>query len=161
MLFLSIYNLSVYLQIGAGNGIRTHDINLGKVALYPWAIPASFNESFYSSFFYLCKKNFHSFGIFLITFCFKPNKNYPQYKIHIYFLNKLYTIMPYYIKHIILPLKMEQSCQKKTAKRVFKTRVLKKKPKRWRKIWKKENSRNRLWNQKKTKKRFSTQINFL
>ena len=25
---------------GAGDGIRTHDFNLGKVALYPWATPA-------------------------------------------------------------------------------------------------------------------------
>ncbi len=24
-----------FKKIGAGNGIRTHDINLGKVALYP------------------------------------------------------------------------------------------------------------------------------
>ena len=25
----------VFYRIGAGDGIRTHDINLGKVALYP------------------------------------------------------------------------------------------------------------------------------
>ena len=27
-------------SVGAGDGIRTHDIYLGKVTLYPWATPA-------------------------------------------------------------------------------------------------------------------------
>ena len=30
----------IYIKkFGAGDGIRTHDFNLGKVALYPWATP--------------------------------------------------------------------------------------------------------------------------
>ena len=29
-----------YKKVGADDGIRTHDINLGKVALYPWATSA-------------------------------------------------------------------------------------------------------------------------
>ena len=32
--------LSDYNDFGAGEGIRTLDFNLGKVALYPWATPA-------------------------------------------------------------------------------------------------------------------------
>ena len=32
--------LDFVVKNGAGDGIRTHDFNLGKVALYPWATPA-------------------------------------------------------------------------------------------------------------------------
>ena len=31
----------VYNRFGAGDEIRTHDIYLGKVTLYPWATPAT------------------------------------------------------------------------------------------------------------------------
>lgn len=122
------YRFTYKLERAMGFGPTTS--TLARLRSTPELYPHRLTKVFIAVFFIYARKIFMHLGFFLITFCFKPNKNYPQYKIHIYFLNKLYTIMPYYIKHIILPLKTEQSCQKKTAKRVFKTRVLKKKPER-------------------------------
>ena len=42
MWLTSLYNKKLSMEcFGAGDEIRTHDIYLGKVTLYPWATPAT------------------------------------------------------------------------------------------------------------------------
>ena len=50
------FSVILILFLGAGDEIRTHDPNLGKVMLYPWATPATVSGSEIAGEGFACKR---------------------------------------------------------------------------------------------------------